>query len=988
LVLTNALNTAAQTYFFNRADFATGNAPSYVAVADFNGDGRADIAVVNQQDQTISILLGQQGGAFAPQTAYPVGKSLYGLETGDFNHDGKADLVVVDGFSNCVWILLGNGDGTFSQPVQYAVGHAPTGVEVGDFDNDGTMDLAVVNSYCVLGGCAQGTVSILLGNGNGTFQPSTEYAVGNGPFGVSATDFNGDGKGDLAITNTSSDTISILLGNGDGTFQTHVDYPSPGQPVGIAAADFNGDKAPDLVITHQGAPWTLTLLLGNGDGTFPPETQIATNYATYVVEAGDVNHDGKMDLAITNVASGGAVLFIGNGNGTFQAPQISTTGTYPVGLMMRDMNGDNNADLVVANQQSNSITILLGEGDGRFSPLSRVANNLSNTQQQFAMTPIIADLNKDGKLDLVIGGGGTNQLAVLLGNGDGTFQIPNVTASMPSFSTMISGDFNGDGYPDLALATLNGFAILLGNGNGTFSLASTPMTLPSGPRGLVAGDFNNDGRLDLAVLGNGFLQSQPLYIFLGNGDGTFQSGKQTWTSNTVPMAIAAGDFNRDGKLDLVVNVNPNGIAVMLGNGDGTVQPPVLYPTDELPFLGLTVADLNGDGVPDIVSVGNEVDIFLGKGDGTFAAPVYYDGGNAPNEVITGDFNKDGKVDIIAAASGPAVNGDIEILFGNGNGTFQPRVEISDSAPLGGYMSVGDLNGDGTSDLVIGVSTLASLFLSAPMATLSPARVDFGSTVLSTPSSAQIVTLSNSGNAPLNLANVFTSTNFSLTNNCGASVAIRGSCGLSIAFTPPGLGSSFGTLILSDNAPRAAQTVSLSGKGIPGFLLSVTSGSPTSATLNAGGTAKYQLSVAPLGGFAQSVSLACTGAPSAATCSVVPNSVTLDGANSDLIAVTVTTTANSMAASAEQSSSRRILSLCFVLLPLTLLLGPLSSAKRSRAFCAAVLGLTMLACGGGGGSGSGGSGGGGTGTPPGQYVLTITATGAGLQQSTQLTLTVK
>lgn len=173
------------------------------------------------------------------------------------------------------------------------------------------------------------------------------------------------------------------------------------------------------------------------------------------------------------------------------------------------------------------------------------------------------------------------------------------------------------------------------------------------------------------LLANGFLQSDPIYVFLGKGNGTFELANQFWNSSSIPGSIAAADFNHDGKLDLVLTMNPSGIAVMLGNGDGTFQAPVTYATDDIPG-GLAVADVNGDGIPDVLATGDYLDIFIGKGDGTFAQAVDLVAGNFPGNVTTGDFNGDGKLDIAVAAEGTGAMGNLEILLGEGGGSSRPR----------------------------------------------------------------------------------------------------------------------------------------------------------------------------------------------------------------------------------------------------------------------------------------------------------------------------
>ena len=335
---------------FNPAvNYDVGNYPRSVAVGDFNGDNKFDLAVANSGNDNVSVLLGNGDGTFNTAVNYDVEDLPYSVAVGDFNGDNKQDLAVANCGSDSVSILLGNGGGTFTIKGSYDATN-PAFVAIGDFNGDNKQDLATSNND-------KNYISILLGNGDGSFNTAVQYIVGDEPISIAVDDFNGDNKQDLAVVMTDEPYVAVLLGNGDGTFQDAVNYGA-GSSNSVTVGDFNSDNKQDLALANYVSK-AASILLGNGDGTFDAAVNYGVGDTPWSVATGDFNSDNIQDLAVANMRDNNVSVLTGNGNGTFQDAVNFGVGTDPFSVAVGDFNGDNYPDLAVVNYHDDNISVLI-----------------------------------------------------------------------------------------------------------------------------------------------------------------------------------------------------------------------------------------------------------------------------------------------------------------------------------------------------------------------------------------------------------------------------------------------------------------------------------------------------------------------------------------------------------------------------------------------------------------------------------------------------
>jgi hypothetical protein len=917
---------------------------SGAAAGDFNGDGKLDLAVPTVSG--VDVFLGNGDGTFAFKAVFPGPQGP--LVAVDLNQDGKLDLAGLGpdlhGIGFFVSALFGNGDGTFQTPLSQATGKYPSALTTGDWNGDGVLDVAVSVVNDVIFEPAQGapvpaagpsgSIFLFFGVGNGAFgfpplQPAVNVASStNFSFAsMKAADLNGDAKLDLVFLTSDANIVSDLLSNGDGTFHAQRDFTTGTLPVFVQVADLNGDGKPDLVVVNQVClfnatsctPGSVSVLLGNGDGTFQPHVDYAVGVTPVSVAIADFNGDGKPDLAVTNsnLGLGNTIsILTGKGDGTFNPHVVVTVVPEPGPIVAADFNHDGKIDLAVgcsdvANTNpcpaAISVSILLGNGDATFQRRDLLSNSFPSNPIAFphdAWSFAVGDFNADSIPDLAIGGFSGN-FGVFLGKGDGTFQAGGSGQGDENIGneTLAVGDFDADGKLDLALPQLTPRVLLFhGNGDGTFQL-SQQLLLPEGltfnapiP---ASGDFDRDGSLDLAVLEPGtstlsiILNKSFKSVFPGSlafgsqGVGTSSAtrtvtiGNPSVTPFHISSIAATGPYSQNNncgaavlpKETCAINITFMPVGAGAGNGaitltDSTQASPQLIPLGGTgvngPFLHASPSRLS----------------FASPAVGTASSPQTVALSNTGNAAlalsgisITGaaaaDFQQTNTCGSSIAAGATC---NVSVTFKpSAAGTRLALLSVADNAP--GSPQTIPVGGNSP----------------GPQVVLSTSSLTFGAQLGGTNSAAQVVTLTNTGNAALGVTSVVASGDFTQTNTCGTSVPANGSCQITVIFTPTAGGNRTGAVTITDSAPGSPRTIALTGTGEDFSIAPAT----TTASVSPGQTATYTLSFTAGGGLSGDVSLSCAGAPGAATCTISPASVSLNGSTPVTATVSVSTTAKSV-----------------------------------------------------------------------------------------------
>ncbi|MBA3647749.1 MAG: T9SS type A sorting domain-containing protein [Chitinophagales bacterium] len=660
---------------------------------------------------------------------YPDGQSPSSVKSGDLDNDGDSDLVVSqENFSNGFVMLKNLKKGIYDLPVKYASKNASKDIVIADFNNDSLQDVALTNTGVNFDG---NTISVYINKGRAVFKKAVNYTVGSSPVGIAAADFDNDGDIDLAVANNKSatGTLSLLINQGSGVFAPAVTFPSGLTPYKITAAKINSDNLIDIVIGNEGEKMNILFNGGNNDFSNRVEMNVLGfvygGDANANVEAADFDNDNDNDIIYssawtTDGTEGQIALFKNQGNGTFSPVQFINLVAYTGGavdMSVADLNGDGWKDIVGANFQGrvgDGYQVVLNNGSGGFLP----AVVIPAGQSTYTLTT--ADVDKDGKIDVITTDWYSLQVTVHRNFGKANFGVPSTYFTNNGVpGSLDAADIDGDGDLDVvtsasSIAAVGVVVTVQKNmGNGKFT-NGTAYSIRSGGVQAKFRDLNGDRKPDLIFAS---AISSPPYDFhtaINNGDGTF-GPRQTWSMNACGWSdIDAFDMDNDGDLDAVLTEwlgctnDPNSarrIFISKNNGSGTFGAPLIKIIDPSPSC-LAGGDMNHDGKIDLVTGQSlSVDVHIGTGTGDLQPPLQYATENSPYDILLNDFNGDGNLDV-ATCTEYNFEG-MSVLLGNGNGTLQPAQNYKgayspDLRNESGITS-GDVDADGDIDIIVGNS---------------------------------------------------------------------------------------------------------------------------------------------------------------------------------------------------------------------------------------------------------------------------------------------
>ena len=702
------LRGGSKHVLFLPARTATGRgvSPATAAVEDLDLDRNADVVTANAGTRDLAVLLGSDRGFVGSANFPQVGEfSPAAAVVADIDADGTPDVVTADTESKNVSALLGNGDGSFQEPLppRGAINpevaltdlHVhPRQLAVGDLSGDGLPDIVTANTQ-------ENSVTILVATDSGPLRVRVRYPLNGGesPEQVAVGDVNGDGRLDILTVNSLSEDLSLLLGEGDGWFSPAVAIELPGAntPASIALGDVNQDDKLDVVVGNR-LGGSLLIGLGDGEGAFSALEEIELGGITRVSSIGitDRDRDGLEDI----LASGPGVALVlrGRGDGSFGQPTsvLFRDDAKLSDIVSADIDGDGNTDLVMVDAHHDRVLTAFSTGN-RFETAERYSVRRK-------VDSVVADLNRDGKPDVVANG--PAGLTVLVGKGGGHFEPPSSIELDARPTALVAADVGGDESIDLVVTQRESdrIFVLAGQGDGTFaSPQQLVVAAGSAPTHVASGDVDRDGHVDLAVVLEG---EQSVVVWHGGDLGlTRNTNRLELSEDETTTRLELHDLNQDSSLDVVVADHAGRIVVYLGAGDGT------FAAD--PFVAATpgskefdLADVDGDGVLDILSAslsGRSLALLFGVGDGTFLPAVHLPNtvfsDTTPARVVLADMNRDGLVDIVAEAA----SGDVWFQVSDGDRTFRPPQRIVlDLWPSGriSELEISDLDGDGNNDILL------------------------------------------------------------------------------------------------------------------------------------------------------------------------------------------------------------------------------------------------------------------------------------------------